>query len=119
MSREKDLAKKVALRIKRKKRVRSNIFGTAEKPRVSIFKSNKYVSAQAINDVEGVTLTAVSSKTMGLNVNKENAGKVAAQLAENLKSAGIESVVYDRNGYLYHGVVAAFADGLRANGIKL
>ena len=119
MSREKDLAKKVALRIKRKKRVRSNIFGTAEKPRVSIFKSNKYVSAQAINDVEGVTLAAVSSKAMGLNVNKENAIKVAAQLAENLKAAGIEKVVYDRNGYLYHGVVAAFADALRENGIKL
>ena len=119
MSREKDLAKKVALRIKRKKRVRANIFGTAEKPRVSIFKSNRYVSAQAINDVEGVTLAAVSSKAMGLNVNKENAVKVAAQLAENLKAAGIESVVYDRNGYLYHGVVAAFADALRENGIKL
>ncbi len=119
MSRIKDLAKKNALRIKRKKRVRSNIFGTAEKPRVSIFKSNKYVSAQAINDVEGVTLAAVSSKAMGLNVNKENAVKVAAQLAENLKAAGIEAVVYDRNGYLYHGVVAAFADSLRENGIKL
>ncbi len=119
MSREKDLAKKNALRIKRKKRVRSNIFGTAEKPRVSIFKSNKYVSAQAINDVEGVTLAAVSSKAMGLNVNKENAIKVAAQLAENLKAAGIEKVVYDRNGYLYHGVVAAFADALRENGINL
>lgn len=119
MSREKDLAKKNALRIKRKKRVRSNIFGTAEKPRVSIFKSNKYVSAQAINDVEGVTLAAVSSKAMGLNVNKENAIKVAAQLAENLKTAGIEKVVFDRNGYLYHGVVAAFADALRENGIKL
>ncbi|AXX89406.1 50S ribosomal protein L18 [Arcobacter venerupis] len=119
MSRIKDLAKKNALRIKRKKRVRGSIFGTAEKPRVSIFKSNKYVSAQAINDVEGVTLAAVSSKAMGLNVNKENAVKVAAQLAENLKAAGIESVVYDRNGYLYHGVVAAFADALRENGIKL
>ena len=119
MSREKDLAKKVALRIKRKKRVRGNIFGTAEKPRVSIFKSNRYVSAQAINDVEGVTLAAVSSKAMGLNVNKENAVKVAAQLAENLKTAGIETVVYDRNGYLYHGVVAAFADALRENGINL
>ena len=119
MSREKDLAKKNALRIKRKKRVRGSIFGTAEKPRVSIFKSNKYVSAQAINDVEGVTLAAVSSKAMGLNVNKENAIKVAAQLAENLKAAGIEKVVYDRNGYLYHGVVAAFADALRDNGIKL
>ena len=119
MSREKDLAKKNALRIKRKKRVRGSIFGTAEKPRVSIFKSNKYVSAQAINDVEGVTLAAVSSKAMGLNVNKENAIKVAAQLAENLKAAGIEKVVFDRNGYLYHGVVAAFADALRENGIKL
>jgi len=119
MSREKDLAKKIALRIKRKKRVRGSIFGTAEKPRVSIFKSNKYVSAQAINDVEGITLAAVSSKAMGLNVNKENAVKVAAQLAENLKTAGIETVVYDRNGYLYHGVVAAFADALRENGIKL
>lgn len=119
MSRIKDLAKKNALRIKRKKRVRGSIFGTAEKPRVSIFKSNKYVSAQAINDVEGITLAAVSSKAMGLNVNKENAVKVAAQLAENLKTAGIETVVYDRNGYLYHGVVAAFADALRDNGIKL
>ena len=119
MSRKKDLAKKNALRIKRKKRVRGSIFGTAEKPRVSIFKSNKYVSAQAINDVEGITLAAVSSKAMGLNVNKENAVKVAAQLAENLKTAGIETVVYDRNGYLYHGVVAAFADALRENGIKL
>ena len=119
MSRIKDLAKKNALRIKRKKRVRGSIFGTAEKPRVSIFKSNKYVSAQAINDVEGITLAAVSSKAMGLNVNKENAVKVAAQLAENLKAAGIEAVVYDRNGYLYHGVVAAFADSLRENGIKL
>ena len=119
MSREKDIAKKNALRIKRKKRVRGNIFGTADKPRVSIFKSNKYVSAQAINDVEGVTLAAVSSKAMGLNVNKENAIKVAAQLAENLKTAGIEKVVFDRNGYLYHGVVAAFADALRENGIKL
>ena len=56
---------------------------------------------------------------MGLNVDKENAVKVAGQLAENLKAAGIESVVYDGNGYLYHGVVAAFADALRANGIKL
>ena len=119
MSRIKDLAKKNALRIKRKKRVRGSIFGTAEKPRVSIFKSNKYVSAQAINDVEGVTLAAVSSQAMGLSINKVNAVKVAAQLAENLKAAGIETVVYDRNGYLYHGVFAAFADALRDNGIKL
>ena len=119
MSRAKDLAKKNALRIKRKRRVRGNIFGTAEKPRVTVFKSNKYLSAQAINDVEGVTLAAVSSQAMSLNVNKENAVKVAATFAEALKAAGIETVVFDRNGYLYHGVVAAFADALRDNGIKL
>jgi large subunit ribosomal protein L18 len=119
MSRAKDLAKKNSLRIKRKRRVRGNIFGTATKPRVSVFKSNKYLSAQAINDVEGITLAAVSSKAMNLNVNKENAVKVAVQFAETLKAAGIDTVVFDRNGYLYHGVVAAFADTLRDNGIKL
>jgi len=119
MSRAKDLAKKNSLRIKRKRRVRGNISGTAAKPRVSIFKSNKFVSAQAINDVEGVTLAAVNSKVLGLSANKENAGKVGAQFAETLKAAGIDTVVFDRNGYLYHGVVAAFADALRDNGIKL
>ncbi len=119
MSRVKDLAKKVALRIKRKKRVRANIFGTASKPRVSIFKSNKFISAQAINDVEGRTLAAVSSQAMGLSGNKENASKVGAEFASKLKAAGIDAVAFDRNGYLYHGVVAAFADALRENGIKL
>lgn len=119
MSREKDLAKKIALRIKRKKRVRATVFGTADKPRVTIFKSNKYISAQAVNDVEGRTLASVSSQAMGLSGNKENAIKVAADFASKLKAAGIEKVVYDRNGYLYHGVVAAFADALRENGIKL
>ena len=119
MSRAKDLAKKNSLRAIRKKRVRGNISGTAQTPRVSVFKSNKYLSAQAINDVEGVTLASVSSQALDLRVNKDNAVKVAAQFAENLKAAGIETVVFDRNGYLYHGVVAAFADALRDNGIKL
>lgn len=119
MSRAKDLAKKNSLRLRRKRRVRGNISGTAAMPRVTIFKSNRYLSAQAINDVEGVTLASVSSQTMNLNVNKDNAVKVAAQFAENLKAAQIDTVVFDRNGYLYHGVVAAFADALRDNGIKL
>ncbi|MGM0518418.1 MAG: 50S ribosomal protein L18 [Campylobacterota bacterium] len=119
MSRAKELAKRDALRAKRKRRVRGKISGTQEKPRVTIFKSNKYISAQAINDVDGVTLAGVSSLKMGLNVSKESAAKVAAEFAENLKAAGIETVVYDRNGYLYHGVVAAFAEALRDNGIKL
>ena len=119
MSRAKEIAKKNALRIKRKRRVRGNISGTAEKPRVSVFKSNKYVSAQAIDDVAGVTLASIDSKVLGLSANIENAKKVAAEFANNLKAKNIDTVVFDRNGYLYHGVVAAFADALRENGIKL
>ena len=119
MSRAKDLAKKNALRARRKRRVRGSISGTAQRPRVSVFKSNKYLSAQAINDVDGVTLASINSKALGLNVSKENATKVGAQFAESLKGAGIDTVVFDRNGYLYHGVIAAFAQALRDNGIKL
>ncbi len=120
MSRAKDIAKKNSLRAIRKKRVRGSISrGTAQAPRVTIFKSNKYLSAQAVNDIEGVTLASASSKALGLNANKESAVQVAAKFAETLKAAGIEKVVFDRNGYLYHGVVAAFAETLRENGIKL
>lgn len=119
MSRAKDLAKKNSLRLRRKRRVRGKINGTVELPRLSVFKSNKYFYAQAINDIDGVTLASVSSKAMNLSVNKENVVKVAAQMAENLKANKIEAVVFDKNGYLYHGVISAFADALRDNGIKL
>jgi large subunit ribosomal protein L18 len=119
MSRAKDLAKKNSLRLRRKRRVRSKINGTVEVPRLSVFKSNKYFYAQAINDVDNVTLASVSSKAMNLTVNKENVVKVAAQMAKNLKTNKIETVVFDKNGYLYHGVITAFADALRDNGIKL
>jgi len=119
MSRAKDLAKKNSLRLRRKRRVRGKINGTVEMPRLSVFKSNKYFYAQAINDVDNVTLASVSSKAMNLTVNKENVVKVAAQMAENLKANKIEAVVFDKNGYLYHGVISAFADALRDNGIKL
>ena len=119
MSRAKDLAKKNSLRLRRKRRVRGKISGCTEMPRLSVFKSNKYFYAQAINDVDNVTLASVSSKTMNLTVNKENVVKVAAQMADNLKAKNIETVVFDKNGYLYHGVISAFADALRDNGIKL
>ena len=119
MSRAKDLAKKNSLRLRRKRRVRGKVNGTVEMPRLSVFKSNKYFYAQAINDVDNVTLASVSSKTMNLTVNKENVVKVAAKMAENLKANKIEAVVFDKNGYLYHGVISAFADALRDNGIKL
>ena len=119
MSRAKEIAKKNALRLRRKRRVRGKISGTAEMPRLSIFKSNKYFYAQAIDDVAGKTLAAVDSRAMKLTVNKENVVSVAAKLAETLKANSIETVVFDKNGYLYHGVVASFADALRDNGIKL
>ena len=119
MSRAKDLVKRNSLRLRRKKRIRGSVSGCAETPRLSIFKSNKYFYAQAINDVAGTTLASVDSRVLKLSVNKENVVSVAAKLAETLKSKNIESVVFDRNGYLYHGVVATFADALRDNGIKL
>lgn len=119
MSRAKDLARKNSLRLRRKRRVRGKISGSSDMPRLSVFKSNKYFYAQAINDIDSVTLASVSSKAMNLKVNKENVVKVAEQMALNLKSKNIETVVFDKNGYLYHGVISAFADALRDNGIKL
>lgn len=113
------LEKKKKLRAKRKLRVRGSIFGVASKPRVSIFKSNRYLYAQAIDDQKGVTLASVDGKKLGLGNNKENAKQVAKAFAENLKKSGISEVVFDRNGYIYHGVVASFADSLRENGITL
>ena len=113
------LKRKLALRVKRKKRVRADIFGTIERPRISFFKSNRYVYAQAIDDVNGVTLASVDGKKLAGNASKEGATQVAKVLAETVKAQNLTKVVYDRNGYLYHGVVASFADGLRANGIAL
>ena len=119
MSRIKDLAKKNSLRLRRKRRVRGKISGTADKLRLSVFKSNKYFYAQAIDDVTSTTIASVDSRVMKIRVNKQNVVKVAEQMAQNLKSKNIESVVFDKNGYLYHGVVKAFADALRDNGITL
>jgi large subunit ribosomal protein L18 len=119
MSRVKDIAKKNALRLKRKRRIRGKISGTAEKPRVSVYKSNKYFYAQAIDDVAGNTLASINSKALNLSVNKENVVTVGVEFAKLLQQKGIETVVFDRNGYLYHGVVKVFADTLRENGIKL
>lgn len=110
---------KQKLLAKRKARIRARVVGSAEKPRVSIFRSNKYFYAQAIDDAKGFTLACVDGKKMGLGNNKDDVKKLGAEFAKNLKNAGISKVVFDRNGYLYHGVVAAFADSLRENGIAL
>ena len=107
------------LRTQRKARVRGKISGTAECPRVTVFRSNKHFYAQAIDDVAGTTLVAVDGNKLGLKANQEDVKQVANVLADALKAKNIETVVFDRNGYLYHGVVASFADALRAAGIKL
>jgi len=111
--------RKNKLRAQRKARVRGKIFGTADLPRLSVFKSNKNFYAQAINDTTGTTLAVVDGRKLGLKANKESAKEIATKMAEALKAANIEAVVFDRNGYLYHGVIASFADALREAGIKL
>ncbi|MDR0407556.1 MAG: 50S ribosomal protein L18 [Campylobacteraceae bacterium] len=117
--REKILENKLKLRAKRKKRIRANISGTQDLPRVSVFRSNRYFYAQAIDDIGGVTLASVNGKKLSLKANVKDATELAKTFSEVLKSKGIEKVVFDRNGYLYHGVVAAFAGALRDNGIAL
>ena len=106
------------MRTKRKLRVRGKISGTSDCPRVSVFKSNRFFYAQAIDDVKGVTLAYADGSKLGVKPNKEGVKVVAKTLADALKAAKKENIVFDRNGYLYHGVIAAFADALRENGIS-
>ena len=110
--------KKVERRIKIKYRVRKNVNGTAERPRLSVFRSNKQIYVQVINDVTGNTLVSASSLGLEAMPKIEQAQKVGAMLAEKAKAAGITSVVFDRNGYLYHGRVKALADAAREGGLN-
>jgi large subunit ribosomal protein L18 len=104
--------------IQRKRRVRGSIFGTESRPRVTVFRSNKHFYAQAIDDTKGNTLAYSDGFKLGVKSNKDGAVVVAKDLGDKLKAVGIESIVFDRNGYLYHGVVASFAEALRESGIK-
>lgn len=112
------LNKKIATRLKRKKRVRAKISGSVERPRVSVFRSNKHFYAQAIDDVAGRTVAACDGAKMNLRANKEDVKKLAAAFAASLKEKNINTIVFDNNGYGYHGVVASFADELRNNSIE-
>ncbi|MGG7073680.1 50S ribosomal protein L18 [Campylobacter sp. 9BO] len=113
------LKRKLALRLKRKARVRGKISGIAACPRVSIFKSNRTIYVQAIDDVTATTLVASDGRKLGIKANKHGAVVLAKDFAKKLKDKSISEAKFDRNGYLYHGVIAAFADALRENGIKL
>jgi len=110
--------RKNKLNAQRKARVRAKISGTEAKPRLTVFRSNKHFYAQVIDDTKGHTLASADGRKLGLRANREDVKQIAEKLGEELSSKGIETVTFDRNGYLYHGVVASFADALRASGIK-
>ena len=112
---------KKAMRMHRHVRVRGKISGTPERPRLNVFRSNANIYAQIIDDVNGVTLVTANTLEKdfeGATVNAEAAKKVGLVLAERAKAKGIDMVVFDRGGYLYHGRVAALADGAREGGLE-
>lgn len=108
-------------RIKRHNRVRGKISGTAERPRLCVFRSENHIYAQIIDDVTGNTLVSASSVEKGFEGkggNVEAAKKIGAAVAERALQKGIEEVVFDRGGYIYHGRVKALAEGAREGGLK-
>lgn len=112
------------LRLRRKKRIRKKVRGTEERPRLSVYRSLKHIYAQVINDDLGVTIVAASSLSPEIReeckglTKTEVAKKVGALLAKKCLEKNIEKVVFDRNGFLYHGRVKALADAARENGLK-
>jgi large subunit ribosomal protein L18 len=112
---------KPAARLKRRHRVRAKVSGTADRPRIAVFRSNRGIHAQLVDDLAGRTLAAVSwteGELRGLKP-MEQATKAGELLAQRAKAAGVESAVFDRGGYQYHGKVKAFADGVREGGLKV
>ena len=110
-----------AQRLKRHKRVRAKVFGTGERPRLNVFRSEKNIYAQVIDDVAGNTLVSASSLDKaieGNGGNKTAARAVGKLVAERCKAKGIDTVVFDRGGYVYHGRVAELAEGAREGGLE-
>lgn len=113
-------------RIKRHIRARKKLFGTDERPRICVFRSHKHIYAQAVNDIEGNTIASACTLLSELpDVDKElspkkgQAKSVGKLIAERLQEKGIQQAIFDRGGYIYHGRVAAVADGVREGGIKI
>jgi large subunit ribosomal protein L18 len=108
-------------RLRRRRRVRAKVSGTAERPRISVFRSNRGIAAQLVDDESGVTLAAVQWTEAELRDLKktEQSAKAGELLAQRAKAAGIETAVFDRGGYQYHGRVKAFAEGVREGGIAV
>jgi large subunit ribosomal protein L18 len=113
-------ARSVSQRARIRRRIRSKVQGTTERPRLSVFRSNKYIYAQIIDDMQGRTLAAASSREADVNGSSrvEKSKSVGQRLAERAKAAGVETVVFDRGGYRYHGNVRALAEGAREGGLQ-
>ena len=111
---------KPAARLRRRRRVRAKVTGTAARPRLSVFRSNRGIGAQLIDDVQGHTLAAVTWTEGDLKTlaRMEQAKRAGELLAERAKSAGVEECVFDRGGYRYHGKVKALAEGARDGGLR-
>lgn len=116
--------KKLQNRLNRKRRIRKNISGTSEKPRLTIFRSLNHTYAQIIDDIKGTTLATCSSLEKDLNKKLKGTGScdaakiIGENIGEKAVKQGVTKVVFDRNGYLYHGRVKAFAEGAREKGLK-
>jgi large subunit ribosomal protein L18 len=108
-------------RLKRRRRVRAKVSGVAERPRISVFRSNRGISAQLIDDANGRTLAAVNWTEAELRAlpRPDQARRAGALLAERAKAAGVEAAVFDRGGYRYHGNVKALAEGAREAGLQI
>lgn len=110
-------------RQRRKIRIRKKVRGTAERPRLVVFRSNMHIYAQIVNDLEGATLVSASTLALsksepGLHCNKQGAERVGKEIARLAKEKNISKVVFDRNGYIYHGRIKAVADGAREGGLE-
>jgi large subunit ribosomal protein L18 len=103
-----------------KKGIRRKLSGTTGRPRLSVFRSNKGIYAQIIDDLKGVTVVAASTQELGdkTTLNMESSKSVGKKIAEKAVASGVQDIVFDRNGYLYHGNIKAFAEGAREGGLK-
>ena len=112
--------RKIVRRTRRKRGIRKNVLGVPSRPRLTVFRSLKHIYGQVIDDLTGMTLVSASSREKGFDAvggNSSGAKKVGEALAKRAKDAGVDAVVFDRNGFIYHGRVKAVADAARANGL--
>ena len=111
--------KNIERRERIKKGVRKKINGTTDRPRLSVFRSNTGLYVQVIDDLKGTTIASASTAELGLKkLNQETSKNVGKKIAEKAKASGVETIVFDRNGYLYHGNIKALAEGAREGGLK-